>query len=74
VRNIRIVSDGTPKGTRLVDTESGEPVDALIKSVYWEITAENDARATVELVSVEADVEGQASFRYLSDEARNGES
>ena len=46
MKTIRIESDGTPAGTKVFDTETGQPLHG-IKKVTWEIAVKEVASATV---------------------------
>lgn len=34
-RGVRVIGDGTPFGTRILDLESGEPIDRVISAALW---------------------------------------
>lgn len=55
---LRIVSDGTPVGSR-VETEDGVPVDGVM-AVAWTIEAGQMARAVVTLLRVPVELVGEA--------------
>ena len=38
---IKILSDGTPAGTKVVDTETGEVLEGVV-SIKWSVTAEHE--------------------------------
>lgn len=57
---IRIVSDGTPRGTRVL-LPNGDRMPGLIKKVEWSITAGEPhelARAVITFANVEIEAEG----------------
>ena len=43
---LKIVSDGTPMGTQIVNEETGEPV-RNVKSLYWHLTHKSLVSAVV---------------------------
>lgn len=51
---LRIVSDGTPRGTRVLNAETGEEL-AGVRSVLWHIGMDGFARATIEVWAVPID-------------------
>lgn len=53
---LKIVSDGTAEGTRLVSLDGRRVQD--VRSIKWEINAERGARATVELEHVPVEIVG----------------
>lgn len=62
---VRVTSDGTRAGTRIVDADSGEPIDGLhCLGIVWEIE-DHDAEpvCTLKCRSVEVDIEAEALLR-----------
>jgi len=57
---IKIISDGTPYGTKVINKETGETLD-LIEHVSWDIDAKDTglARATIRFVKTEVDLIGE---------------
>lgn len=54
-QRVRIVSDGTPNGTRVTDEVSGREF-AKVTSVQWGIDVEDVGRATVNVIFPTVDV------------------
>lgn len=54
---LRIISDGTPYKTRVVNAETGEDVDGIVK-VEIEITAREGVKATITVHGVDLDLDG----------------
>lgn len=48
-RKIRIVSDGTPKGTKIIDEASGELIGG-VSAVRWVATGRELAKVTIDFV------------------------
>lgn len=60
-KRIRIVSDGTPRGTKVFDAD-GEPFDmSTITAVEWSIDADGAAIARLTFCGAEIDVIGDLS-------------
>lgn len=59
---IKVISDGTPRGTSVINKETGEPIDRVTE-VTWHCSA-TDSMATVELklLNVEVQVVGKAAL------------
>lgn len=53
---IKIISDGTPRGTRVVDRATGEPIER-VASISWVITASGHAAASIIIDDPEVDLE-----------------
>lgn len=62
-RKVRIVSDGTPCGTR-VEGPDGQPIPGVV-SVSWNVEMGEIARATIELINVDIDAEAMADQQHL---------
>jgi hypothetical protein len=65
---IKIVSDGTPRGTRVVNAETGEKIER-VKAVSWKIGLDQVATATIEVVLPPCDVIAETT--ELGDEWRS---
>lgn len=52
---IRLVSDGTPWGTKVIDLKTGEPIPR-IQSLNLHVTATEKMVATIKMIVDEADV------------------
>lgn len=57
MRKIKITSDGTPFGTRVVDANSGVPIDNVTK-IVWSIDVNGIAEAVLTIDNVEVAVVG----------------
>lgn len=57
-RKIRIVSDGTPGGTRVIDEASGEDIRG-IRAIRWEVTGKDIAKVSLDFVKVPVDLVGE---------------
>ena len=56
---IKIVSDGTGPGTKVVDAETGELVE-MVQSAKWSISGPDELAVTeIVVAGVEVDVEGE---------------
>jgi hypothetical protein len=53
---IKIISDGTPMGARVVNAETGETIEA-IHEIEWEWRAGYTAEATIKFGRVEVELE-----------------
>ncbi len=53
---VKVVSDGTPKGTSIVNEDTGERIDLPLSSVTWHIDSDGEAslRLVVPLASISA--------------------
>jgi hypothetical protein len=58
---IKIISDGTSAGTKIVDQDTGEFLNNAV-SVTWRISVHGTAVATVTLRDVPVDVVGEADY------------
>lgn len=56
--NIKIVSDGTPNGTK-VYAPSGEPLESKISKIIWSINPQGVAMARITFLHVELNVIGK---------------
>jgi len=54
--NLKIISDGTPANTKVVDAETGEPV-ANVTKVQWSLAWNGYAKARIDVVLMEIDAE-----------------
>lgn len=59
---LRIVSDGTPLGTHIVNAETGERIENVL-GVQWEINGRQTARAIIEVKDVPVDLRVDAQIR-----------
>jgi len=50
MRRLKIISDGTPEGTRLVDSVTSEDLKLPIKSIVWRFDVESFPTAEVTLL------------------------
>lgn len=55
---LKIISDGTSFGTKIIDSTTGEEVEE-ITSIRWEITAGDASRATIIFDRIQCVVEGE---------------
>ena len=56
---IKIVSDGTPIGTKVIDEETGETINGVV-SVGWNICVGTGfARAYIELLNIPVELVGE---------------
>lgn len=57
---LRIVSDGTPEGTQVLNAQTGEELD-MVESVSWSVSTKQDvAKAQVTLILAAADIVGES--------------
>lgn len=59
---IKIVGDGTPRGTTVVDADTGERLEG-VTAVEWQMDARNLATAKITLLKVPVEVEAEATVR-----------
>ena len=59
---IKIVSNGTSYGTKVVDSDTGEHLPNVAK-ITWTIEAKGLARCTLELIKVPVEVEAEADMQ-----------
>lgn len=57
-RTVKLISDGTPMGTRLVDALTGEDLQLPMSAITWRIEADMVGQATVTVELAQANVEG----------------
>ena len=62
-KKVRIVSDGTPSGTR-VEGPDGQPIPGVV-SVSWSVEMDEMARPTIELINVDIDAQALAEQQPL---------
>lgn len=55
---VKIVSDGTPKGTKVVDIETGEVIENITR-IFWEVSLDSLAKAHIEIADCEIEVEAE---------------
>jgi hypothetical protein len=55
-KGIRIVSDGTPFGTKVLDLNTGEPIPRIQSLVVEASAGEDQIRATLEVFVDECDI------------------
>ena len=59
VMRIKITSNGTWHGTRIVNAETGEVIEGVMTAA-WEVTDPTElARVTLEVTGVEVELEGE---------------
>ena len=63
MKSIRITSDGTRGGSRVVDAETGEEIQGVTK-VTWTLDAPSGspARAIIEVIGVEIDAAAEVAI------------
>lgn len=66
-RRYRIVSDGTPLGTKVLDPE-GRPLD-MVSKIEWSIEAGGIGVARLTLINVEVDAIGDEAQESAQDAA-----
>lgn len=64
---IKIISDGTQAGTKVINEETGEPLK-YVTEVVWRLSAESDGLAEVSLTMVDVPVELQGDAQVLLEE------
>lgn len=55
---IKIISDGTPSNTKVINAETGERIFD-ITGIVWQIDADNLAKATVDFILIPVEVEAE---------------
>jgi len=63
---IKIISDGTAPGTRVVDARTGEPIDG-ITAISWKVDVNRLAEATLTFIKVPVEAEGEAPIADRTD-------
>lgn len=58
-KNIRIISDGTLLGTKIVDAATRVPVPGFITAISWDITLTGPSTAVITYVYPEIDAVGE---------------
>lgn len=60
-QTVKLISDGTPIGTKLVDPETLEPLPIMehVAAIRWRIDSHNIAVCEIDLVRVKIDVTGE---------------
>lgn len=67
IMRIKIVSDGTPAGTRVVNEDTGEEIQRVIR-VWWSIGAKDDfASATIVLKPVSVELIGEVEHEITNE-------
>lgn len=56
---LKIVSDGTPLGTRILNADTNEPVEIFCTRICWEIDVGNLGKATFVVPNVEVELVGE---------------
>lgn len=56
IRNVRIVSDGSPRSTRLLDAETGEEIDGVVGAVWQQVDPGAVPTVSVDFICPELDV------------------
>lgn len=55
---IKIISDGTPQGTKVVNTETDERIE-YVTSVQWKCEIGDIARARIEFLAIPVELTGE---------------
>jgi hypothetical protein len=61
-----VVSDGTPKGTRIVNADTREPIIG-VESVTWSCSADSEADALIHLIGVPCEITAKAGMMLIDD-------
>jgi hypothetical protein len=70
---LKIISDGTNGGTKLIDEDTGEMIH-LIQKLTWEADAKDPTtKVTIELLNVPVEIVSKAEVELLEFEANNWE-
>jgi hypothetical protein len=56
---IKIISDGTGHGTKVINADTGEPVEFVTSVEWWILDSLSTASCRIELAAVEVDVVGE---------------
>jgi len=70
---IKLISDGTPKGTRVLNAETGEPIQG-VRRAAWAVEIDQPAVVTLDFVLAEVDLTGDAAIvetTAIGDEVRS---
>lgn len=60
---LKILSDGTSRNTRVIDEETGEPLDGVV-SIAWSMRAGREAFVLLEMEDVPAELVGDHIKRH----------
>lgn len=63
----KIVSDGTPKGTKVINTETGETVENVTR-IFWEVCLDSLATAHIEIRKCEVEIEVEKDLAKIIEE------
>jgi hypothetical protein len=55
MRKLRITGDGTPAGTKIIDTETGKDISNIVRSVIFRHSVESLPEAEIEVIAPEFD-------------------
>lgn len=58
---VKVVSDGTPAGTKVINADTGEDLGLPISAITWHIDGDSAGQALVRLTLVQVEVEGEAT-------------
>jgi hypothetical protein len=60
-QRVKLISDGTAIGTKLIDPETGEPLPIMdhVREIRWHVESGDLAICEVDLVLIEIDVIGE---------------
>lgn len=74
---LKLISDGTPSGTFLVDEATGEEVENVITKIVWEADAKDNivAKTTIYMANVPVEIASDANvdlLEYKQNEYKTG--
>jgi len=71
---VKLISDGTPIGTKLVDPETLEPLPIMqhVRAIRWRIDEGGLAVCEVDLICIEIDVAGEMEIPEATSKEVNG--
>lgn len=59
---IKIISDGLPKNTKIINQETGEIIEH-VRSIKWECAYDSLATAIIEFVNIPVEIEHNITFK-----------
>lgn len=66
---VKVVSDGTPMGTKLFDADTGAELKLPVTAITWHIDNDSPGQALIRLNVVQVEVVGEATGLSLEVEA-----
>ena len=58
---VKIISDGTSNGTKVVNVETGEVIENVTR-IFWEVNVGSLAKAHIQIINCEVEVEAEGKI------------